>query len=114
MRTGRVTARLPSLRFAAAVAAAADGPLDQRIIVVGRDDAALPLPEPWHPPVFAFPEPDLTRPETPDAPVLAAAGGWADLLPEAGYTYVGCAGAPRSVSRGSMPGGPGGMETHSV
>jgi hypothetical protein len=100
----------------AAGAAAADGPLDQQIILVGRDEAALPLPDPWQPPAFAFPEPDMARPETPLAPLAAPpVGEWADLLPEAGYTYVGCAGTPpERSSRESSAGGPGGMETHSV
>jgi hypothetical protein len=102
--------------FAAASAAAADGPLDQQIILLGRDEAALPLPEPWHPPGFAFPEPDMKRPETPFSPLAAPPlGEWADLLPEAGYTYVGCAGAPPGRwGREVCAGGTGGMETHSV
>jgi hypothetical protein len=77
----------------AAAQPAPAGPLDQQIILVGRDEAALPLPEPWQPLPFAFPLPDMQRPDRPLPPLVAPpAGVWADLLPEAGYTYVGRAG----------------------
>ena len=78
------------------------GSLDQQIILVGRDEVSLPLPAPWQPAPFAFPLPDMQRPETPLAPPVAPPSGeWADLLPEAGYTYVGCAGnAPPAPQKG--------------
>ena len=74
---------------------AADGPLDQQVTLVGRDEAALPLLPPWQPPAFEFPVPDMRRPPTPlSPPVMPPSGEWGDLLPEAGYTYVGCTGTP--------------------
>ncbi len=102
--------------ISAAGVGVADGPLDQQFTLVGRDEAALSLPAPWQPPAFAFPDPDMRRMETPLAPpVMPPAGEWGDLLPEAGYTYVGCAGTPPGRStRETVAGGPGGMETPSV
>ena len=69
------------------------GPLDQQVTIVGRDEAALPLPSPWEPLPFSFPPADLRRPETPPSPPFQPPlGDWAGFLPQAGYTYVGCAG----------------------
>lgn len=82
----------------------AAGPLDQQITIIGRDEAALPLPSPWEPVPYAFPPPDMLRPVSPlSPPFMPPLGDWAGFLPQAGYTYVGCAGAP-----------PHRTETHSV
>jgi hypothetical protein len=84
--------------------AGAAGPLDQQITIIGRDEAALPLPSPWEPDPYAFPPPDMRRPVSPlSPPFMPPLGDWAGFLPQAGYTYVGCAGAP-----------PHRTETHSV
>lgn len=89
---------------AGAAVAQVAGPLDQHITIVGRDEAALPLPSPWEPETYAFPPPDMRRPVSPLAPpFMPPLGDWAGFLPQAGYTYVGCAGAP-----------PHRTETHSV
>jgi len=89
---------------------------DQQITVVGRDDAALALPLPWQPAPHAFPLPDMQRLETPlSQPFQPLLGDWAGFLPEAGYTYIGCAGAPPGhPPRGECAGWPGGTEFHGV
>jgi hypothetical protein len=69
--------------------------IDQDITLVGRDEAGLALPGPWEPAPFAFPILDLQRPATPLAPpILPASGDWGDFARQAGYTYIGCTGAP--------------------
>jgi hypothetical protein len=104
------------LLAAVAAAGASEGPLDQQVTLVGRDEAALPLLPPWQPPAFDFPDPDMRRPLTPFSPlVMPPSGDWGELLPEAGYTYVGCAGTPPGRHlMDTVAGGPGGMETPSV
>jgi len=90
------------LLIAAAAASAQDATggqasasIDQDITLVGRDEAELGLPGPWEPAPFAFPILDQQRPATPLAPpILPPSGDWGDFAQQAGYTYVGCAGAP--------------------
>jgi hypothetical protein len=100
MRTARFV--MIVLLIAAAAASAQDATggqasasIDQDITLVGRDEAELGLPGPWEPAPFAFPILDLQRPATPLAPpILPPSGDWGDFAQQAGYTYVGCAGAP--------------------
>jgi hypothetical protein len=80
---------------ASAQSTAAPSPIDQDITLVGRDEAALPLPAPWEPVPFAFPALDMQRPIAPlSPPVPPPSGDWRDFARQAGYTYVGCAGTP--------------------
>ncbi len=78
-----------------ASASAAPNPIDQDITLVGRDEAALPLPAPWQPAPYEFPALDLQRPIAPlSPPVAPPSGDWRDFTRQEGYTYVGCAGGP--------------------
>jgi hypothetical protein len=97
MKTARfvMIVLLSAAATAASAQSAASSPIDQDITLVGRDEAALPLPAPWEPIPFAFPALDMQRPVAPlSPPVPPPSGDWRDFARQAGYTYVGCAGAP--------------------
>jgi hypothetical protein len=47
-----------------------DGVLDREITIVGRDQAAIPIPQPWKQEQVSVPNLDVELPDPPDVPAI--------------------------------------------